>query len=186
MPIYPSNVGPGLFLPTTQLIDTQAISQNETIDDNFKQVMIRIVQAFNDYAYAINLKDTGMYNLTEFVTGQVYFPNPALTSTTAQAPVFRQVFRSVVNFGALPNTANKAVAHGLTITANTTFTAIYATATNTAAVFPVVASIPIPITFAATGNIIDLRVDSTNVNIETTFNATAYNVCYVVLEYIKN
>lgn len=182
MGIFPSNVGPGLFLPTTQLIDTQSIYDNENLDEDLKQIMIRMVQAFNDYANAINLKDTGIYNLAEFVSGNVYFPNPALKSTTREQPTFRQVFRIVVNFGALPNNANKAVAHGLTIDANTTFTAIYATATDTVGF----TAIPIPMQFVATTNKIDLRIDATNVNIQTNFNATNYNVCYVILEYLKN
>ncbi len=172
----------GQFLPTTQLIDIESVSQNDSMNEDLKQVIIRIVQAFNDYAQAINIKDTGMYPLAEFVTGQIYFPNPTLNSTTAQAPVYRQVFRTTVNFGALPNTMNKAVAHGITVDANTTFTHIYAAATKTTAAF---SAIPIPITFAATGDIIDLRVDGTNVNIETTFDATIYDTCYVVIEYIK-
>lgn len=180
MPMYPTNVGPGLFLPTTQIIDTQTIQDNPEVDQDLKQILIRVDQAFNDYAQAINLKDTGMYNLQEFVTGQVYFPNPALTSSTAQAPVFRQVFRSVVNFGALPNTALKSVPHGLTVTAALSWTSIYGTATN-----PVgLTGIPIPDTSIA-GNIAYLYVDATNVNIETNFNATAFTICYVVLEYIK-
>lgn len=178
---YPTNVGPGLFLPTTQIIDTQVLYDEPELNQNLKQILIRIVQAFNDYAQAINFKDTGIYNLQEFVTGQVFFPNPVLSSTTAQTPVLRQVFRSVVNFGALPNNANKAVAHGITITANTTFTAVYATATDTTGL----TALTIPQVLTATGNTLDLRVDATNVNIQTNFNATNYNICYVVLEFLK-
>lgn len=185
MPLYDESTGSGLFLPLTQLIDIQAIYSNKDLSEDLKQIMIRIVQAFNEYAQAINLKNTGIYDVQEFVTGQVYFPNPANGSISTDPKIFRQVARIVVDFGALPNNMNKAMPHGLTVTPNTTFTAIYATATNTAAVFPVVASIPIPITFTATGNIVDLRIDSTNVNIETNFNATVFNVCYVVLEFIQ-
>lgn len=178
MPMYPANVGPGLFVPTTQLIDI--IFDDESIPQNMKQVVIRIDQAFNDYAQAINLKDTGMYNLQEFVTGQVFFPNPALSSSTAQSPVLRQVFRSVVNFGALPNTATKSVAHGLTVTTQTTWVCLYATATDP------IALTGLDINYSdAAGNIITLTVDAVNVNIETNFNATAYTRCMVVLEFLK-
>lgn len=181
MPLYPANVGPGLFLPTTQIIDTQFIYDNEELNEDLKQILIRVVQAFNDHAQAVNLKDTGMYNLQEFVTGQVYYPNPNLSSLTGQTPVFRQVFRIVIDFGALPNNANKTVAHGLTFDANTTFTAIYATSTDSVGFV----AIPIPMQFTGSANKVDLRVDAVNVNIQTNFNATAFTTTYVVLEYIK-
>lgn len=182
MPIYPSNVSPGIFLPTTQLIDTQAIYNNDVLDEDLKQIMIRMVQALNDQATAINLKETGFYPLTEFVISNAYFPNPALNYRTGQVPVYRQVFRTTVNFGALPNTANKAVAHGITFNATTTFTRIYATATDNVGFN----AIPVPLQFAGSANKVDLRIDGTNVNIQTNFDATAFTTCYVVIEYIKN
>lgn len=172
----------GLFLPTTQLIDVKSVSNNEALDEDLKQVIIRIIQAFNDYAAAINVKDTGIYDLVEFVNGQIFFPNPALNSTTPQPPTFRQVFRIVINFGTLPNNMTKPVAHGLTIDANTSFTAIYATATKPTA--PQLA-FPIPNT-SITGNITYIYVDNTNVNIATNYDATDFTICYVVLEYIKS
>ena len=170
----------GQFLPTTQLIDIESVSQNGSLNEDLKQIIIRISQALTDYANAINIKDTGMYPLAEFVTGQIYFPNPALNSTTPQTPVYRQGLRTTVNFGALPNTINKAVPHGITVDANTTFACIYATATNTTAR----TGLPIPST-STTGNIVYLFIDATNVNITTNFDATAYNACLVVIEYIK-
>lgn len=175
----------GQFLPLTQIIDIEAIQSNEDIGDDFKQILIRIGQAFNDYALAINTKDTGIYTTEEFVTGQVYFPNPTLDSTTAQAPVQRQVFRKVIDFGALPNTANKTVAHGIIFDANVTFVNIYASATAITIGPLTISGIPVPLQFAGSANKVDLRIDATNVNIETNFNATAYTKCYVVIEYIQ-
>jgi hypothetical protein len=171
----------GQFLPLNQIIDIQAIYDDESIEQDLKQILIRIGIAFNDYALAINAKDTGIYTTEEFVTGQVFFPNPTLNSTTALAPVPRQVFRIVVDFGTLPNTANKAVAHNITFDANTTFVRAYATATDSVGFN----AIPIPMQFVASANKVDLRVDATNVNIQTNFNATAFTKCPVVIEYIQ-
>ncbi len=177
----PTNVLEGQFVPIGQIIDSQEINDNPKIEADLKQILIRIVQALENHAQSINLKDTGLYSLQEFVNGQVYFPNPALSSATAQLPTQRQVFRVTVNFGALPNAAVKTVAHGIVVDANTTFTHIYAAATDTTAF----QGIPVPMVFTATANSVDLQVDATNVIIETDFNATNYNVCYVVLEYIR-
>lgn len=86
-----------------------------------------------------------------------------------------------INFGTLPNTGTKSVAHNIPITVGVTFTRIYATASDTAG------SLYIPIPFVeTTGNEIQIDVDATNVNITTTSDRTNFTICYVVLEYIKN
>lgn len=172
----------GLFLPTTELFDIQRLRQEKISDEQLKEILIRIVQAFNDSNAAVNLKDTGVYSEEEYVNGQTFFPN------TAFPTVQRAVFRKVVNFGALPNAAPKTVAHGITINAfsqpDITFTRIYGCASDLVAPY----YIPIPFvdvsgTLAA-GNI-EIYVDNTNVVIETTGNGTNFTACYVVLEYIK-
>jgi hypothetical protein len=87
-----------------------------------------------------------------------------------------------VNFGALPNTATKSVAHGITITTATTFTRIYATASDTSGS----TYIPIPFSSPTLVSNIQITVDATNVNITTGSNRSNFNICYVVLEYIKS
>ncbi|MDX1532856.1 MAG: hypothetical protein R3230_01465 [Nitrosopumilaceae archaeon] len=177
---------PGLFLPTTELFDVGDLEQAGVTNERFRELLIRLSQAFNDANLATNLKDTGYYVTQEFVCGQVYFPNPALSSTTAQTPAFRQVFRKVINFGALPNVgAPKTVAHNITFDANVSFTRIYGTATD-----PVnFIALPLPylnVGGTGFGGNIELFVNSTHVSIEASVNATAFTTCYVVLEYLKN
>lgn len=130
---------------------------------------------------SLNSKEVAIFNEQEFATGQNWF-----NAANEQQPRFG--LRKVINFGALPNAGTKSVAHGITITANTSFTHIYATATNPTAVFPARFSVPIPYVNVATPTDgIELYVDSTNVNIvTTTANWTAFTTCYVVLEYLQN
>lgn len=145
------------------------------VTDDPKELIVRLYQYLNQMANAVNLKESGYYTLTEFVTGGLYFPNPALTSSQTQKAVYRPVFRLVVDFGALPNNTTSSVAHGLTIDSTYSFTHIYATASD-----PVnLLYFPIP----TTG--VTITVDDTNVNITTTSDLTAYTTCFVVLEYIK-
>lgn len=168
----------GLFLGTTPLFDLDNLEDPK----QSRELIIRLTQKINEIIIALNLKDTGYYYLTPFVNGQAYFPNPALTAKTSQQPVRRQVFRQVVNFGALPNTALKSVPHGLTPTTNWSFTRIYATASD-----PVnLVYFPIPNHFVGTGNQSDIDVDAVNVNIQTNYDASAFTICYVVLEYLQN
>jgi hypothetical protein len=86
-----------------------------------------------------------------------------------------------VNFGALPNNTTASVAHGISVTANTVFTRIYACGTN-----PNTKFVPIPYVNVGTpGDGVELWVDTTNVNIKTTTaNWTSYTAI-VVVEYLK-
>lgn len=122
-------------------------------------------------ANATNLRDISQYENVEVINGQQYF-------TSGNPQKKRQVYRKVINFGALPNAATKSVAHGITLSATSEFTRIYATATQ-----PNTSFLPIP--YASAADSIELSVDMTNVNITTVSNRTAYTICYVVLEYIK-
>lgn len=197
----------GAFIPTTNIYDIENISQIDINSPEFKNLLVRLRQSVNNMALVTNIKDSGYYVLAEFVNGQLFFKDPALTSQTAKSPTYRQVFRKVINFGALPNATSKSVAHGLDMTSTWTFTRIYGTASDTTALTYI--SIPFstgdsagtgtadlsgvkwsdttaPVTTApGTNDFIGIAVDSTNVVITTGSDRTSYTTCYVILEYIK-
>lgn len=174
-----SNVG--AFVPTTNVWDVGQLHDVDVTSPAFKELLVRLYQNINAIALALNIKDSGYYVTEEFVNGQVYFPNPSLSSQTSSKPVLRQVYRRVVNFGALPNTASKTVAHNLSITNGYTFTRIYGAASNTTGT----TYIPLPYSSPVLANNIELSVDATNVTITTGSNRTSFTTTYVVLEYIK-
>jgi hypothetical protein len=163
---YPNQANTGLFLPTSFPV---------VIPDDIEELVIRLYQDIGFICSTVNLKESAYYPLQEFVTGQVYFPNPLLKSTTSSAPAYRPTYRKVIDFGALPNAATKSVAHGITLSSNFSFTRIYATASNQTAL----TYFPIP------GNGVNITVDATNVNITTTVDLTAYTKVYVVLEFLN-
>lgn len=171
--LQPANEG--MYLPTSYIWDVAQLQSVNVNSPEFKELLVRMYQYIANMSVAINLKDTAYYYQGELVNGQQYFPNPALTSSTTPTADYRQVFRLVINFGALPNTGAKSVAHGLTPNSAWSFTRIYATASDTAGLN----YLPIPSLQA------NLTVNATNVTITTTANLTNYNLCYVVLEYIK-
>lgn len=175
----------GSFIPTNYIWD---VAQVESVDVNspeFKELLIRMYQNINNMILSLNLKDTGIYNTSPFVNSQVFFPNPSLDSSTSQTPEFRQVYRTVINFGALPAAGTLSQPHNITCTSNTTFTRIYGTASKTTAP---VSYIPIPYSSAtAVADNLELYVDGTNVNITTGgFDYSAYTVTYVILEYLQD
>jgi hypothetical protein len=174
----------GSFIPTNYVWDVAQVYSTDVTSPEFKELLVRMYQNINNMILALNLKDTGIYNTSPFINSQVFFPNPSLNSSTSQTPEFRQVYRTVINFGALPNAATKSVAHTITCTSNTTFTRIYATASKTTAPFSYI-PIPYSSTVAAADNV-ELYVDATNVNITTAINYSAYTTTYVILEYLQD
>ncbi len=166
----------GLFLPTNYIWDMQDINDIDVTSDNFKELLIRLYQNINSMCLAINLKDSGYYFPQEFVNGQVLFPNPNKNKKSS-----RQIFRNVVNFGALPLASSQSIPHGININGSYSFTRIYAVASN-----PIDLSyLPIPYASATLINNIELKVDDTNVTIITAADYSMYTICYVVLEYVK-
>lgn len=167
----------GLYFGTTNVWDVSAIADIDVTSPEFKELLVRLYQNINNISVALNLKDSALYIDTEFLNGQQYFSILNDPNTT------RMVFRKVVDFGALPNTATKSVAHGITVDANTTWTRIYGAATKPTVAY---AGIPLPYASPTDANEIELNVDATNVNVTTGSDRTAYTRCYIVLEYLKN
>jgi hypothetical protein len=176
----PLNQEVGLFVPTTNVWDVGPIYQANIDNPELVELLVRLYQNINNIAIALNLKDSGMYYPFEFINGQTFFPNPNNSSATQINPSQRQVYRQLVVFGALPNSGTKSMPHGIIVSSMTTFTRVYATASDTTGF----TYIPIPYVDTGGSNIA-LNVDATNVNITTTSNRTNFNVCYVVLEYLQ-
>lgn len=165
----------GSFIPTSFSWELSQLQDTE-LDPKLKSLMVRLYQNLNLMAIALNTKDTGLYYPMEFVCGQQYFP-----SATNQLNSPRQVFRKIIDFGALPNTATKSVAHGVTINANTSITRIYGAATTPSTSF-------IPLPFASPTALIDniqLDMDATNINVTTGKDQTAYTTCYIIIEFLQ-
>ena len=171
----------GLYVPSTYIWD---VAQLQTIDINspeFRELLIRLYQNINSITVALNLKDSGYYDTQEFVTGSQLFPNPSLISSSSTTPSFRNIYRTIVNFGALPNAGSKSVAHGIAITSGFSFVKIYGAASDQTALN----FIPLPYASPTLINNIQIDVDATNVTITTGSNRTNFTISYIILEYIK-
>ena len=129
----------GSFVATTNIYDIDRLQRGEPTIKDLKTVLVRLRQTINDIAISNNKKFSGIFVKEEFLNGNVWFKDPTLNSTTTKAPILRQEFQIVVDFGALPNTATKSVAHGLTLGSTWMFTRIYGCATD-----PSTGALPIP------------------------------------------
>lgn len=168
----------GVYVPTTDLFDVTYIQQLDVNTPEFKELIIRLSQRTNQLALALNTKETGMYSLNEFLTSQVFYPDPALTSMTSATPIYRQAYRIVVIFGALPNAGTKAVAHNIPADATYTFTRIWGVANNTNG-----NRIPLPFSSPILNENIKLYCDNTNIYVTSAIDYSAYTVTNIMLEY---
>ncbi len=170
----------GAYVATTNIWDPQNI-YSSNLPDEMKEILVRMYQNLNLMANVLNVKETGQYtNEFPMITSQQWFPNPLLNSNSTTTPTQRNVFRTVINFGALPAAGTKSVAHNITCTTAVTFTHIYATASDTTGFN----YIPLPYASPVLADNIELSVDATNVNIKVGKNRSNFNICYVVLEYL--
>lgn len=176
----------GAFVPTTQQYDVSHLATIDVTSPEFREFIVRLRQYVNNIALVLNIKDSGYYLPFEFVNGQLWFADPNLSDITpnSPSPTLRQVFRMVVNFGALPNNTSKSVPHTIpAITTSSTFTItrLYASASDTTSFV----YIPIPYASTAADNI-ELSMDATNVTITTQSNRTNFDTCYVIIEYLRH
>jgi len=172
-----SSGGEGAFVPTTYIWDATELATVDVTSDRFKEILVHLFQNINLIQTTLNLKDSAHYDTGEFVNGQLFFPSSSAGSSSVSASNRRQVYRKVINFGALPFIGPKYVAHGLTVTAGYTFTRIYGAASDTTN------KKYTPIPNVATN--INLEVNATNVKIHTGGDFRSYDTTYVILEYLK-
>lgn len=170
----------GANVNTTNVWDPSSIPSQ--LDPVLREFFIRMYQNLNLMANVLNVKETGQFPTQfETVNGQQYFSNPANTSATNAKAIERPVYRTTVNFGALPNAGLKSVAHGIPFTAAFSATRIYGAASDTTGL----TYIPLPFASPVLNENIKLDVDAVNVNVTTGINRTNYNLCYIVIEYLK-
>lgn len=170
----------GARIPTNFIWDVQRLNEVDVNTPQFKELLVRLYQNLNLMANVINAKETGLFDVDIILNGQSWFPNPNYSSTTAAVAKPRSGLRLVINFGALPNTGTKSVAHGIDITANTVITHLYGAATN-----PSTSFIPIPYASPTSANNIELNMDAMNINITTGSNRSAYTTTFVVINYLQ-
>ena len=164
----------GAFVPTTFILDVAKIQEVNVNSEEFKELLVRLYQNLNRMSLVLNVKESAYYALNQFVPGQLFFPDTTAGSLVQQN--YRSTTRLVINFGALPSSGVKPVAHNININSAVTFTRIYATASDTTGFN----YIPIPSVNAT------IAVDATHVTITTTANLSNYNITYVIVEFLTS
>lgn len=172
-----SNIGS--FIGTTNVWDVSELYEVDINSDQFKELLVRLYQNVNNIALALNTKESGYYPLNEFMTGQLYFSN--MTPQPMTTPVFRQVYRTTVNFGPLPNAGALSVPHNIQINQGFTATHIYGAATNAGAT----KMIPLPYSSPTLNKNIQVDINQTTITITTGIDYSNFINTYMVVEYMK-
>ena len=153
----------------------------DVVPEKWEDAQPFLVEQLKKISNAVNIRDIGWYLDEELLTGKAFIPTTGMGGG-ATNQVFRQVFRKVIDFGALPNAGSKSVAHGISFTNSFTLTSLSASATNPTGLN----ALPIPyIDPTALNTGISLSMDATNVTITTGINRSAYTRCYVTIEYMQ-
>ena len=172
----------GLFVGTTNVWDVSELYGLQNVDPQLQEILVRLYQNLNLMSLVLNIKDSGYYDRREFVTGQLYSPNdkvPPSTFDTSDS-LYRQGLRKWILFTALPNATSVQVAHGISITANTTWIKILGAATNPTTLD----GIPLPYVSLTPNASIEVDVDMTYVTITTAADYSAYSG-EIILEYLQ-
>lgn len=171
----------GGYVITTTIWDPSQIYQ-ANLSPELTQLFVTMYQNLNLMSLVLNAKETATYpNQFETVTNGAYFPNPAYSSATPVKATLRNVFRTTVNFGALPNAGTKSVAHNIPFNGSFSATRIYGAASDTTGL----TYIPLPYASPTLNENIKLDVTATQVTVTTGINRSNYNLCYIVIEYLK-
>jgi len=163
------------FEPTNSL--EVPLNENVSFPKEWENFLPIITRFYRDVARKVNDKDRAYYTDEEIVNSQKFYDD-----TNRQS--FHNLYRKVIDCGALPNAGTKTVAHNIAgINNNWMFTRIYGTAREPAGAALRPFFIPLP--NAGPSYQVELMVDTTNVNITTAVNLSAFTQSYVILEYWK-
>ncbi len=151
----------------------------EQYNDDFR---LQLRKYLNDIVISLNVKEAGFHVENEVPTGGLFIPTFS-TDTNANLE-YRPMFRTVVDFGALPNNGTKTVPHGITTTQDYSIIKLQGGATEPG-VSTINSALPLPMDGIPNNERVSLQIDATNVIIRTSMNRTNYTRTFIVIEYIK-
>lgn len=148
----------------------------DVIPEKWDDARIILVEQLKRLANGVNGREISYFLDEELLAGKFFIPG------VNNNQAFRSVLRTVVIFGALPNSGTKSVPHNITVDQNFTLTDLWASATKPTVAY---ASLNIPYASPTLNKNIEINLDATNVNITTAIDYSAYTVTYVVIEYLQ-
>ena len=157
----------------SQIVNQLPISVDFSVDP--QQFLIQLNLLYKKIASSVNSRELGFYFTEETATFQEYFePNNPQGR--------RNVYRKVIDFGALPAAGSSTAAHSISFDSNYRLTRLYGASSDPTGLL----YIPLPYASPTLANNIELSLDSTNVIVTVGTDRSAFTTTYVVIEYTKN
>jgi hypothetical protein len=128
-----------------------------------------IVEQLKKVSNAINIREIGWFLDEELLSGKAFIPGLNNIMDGGSSQVFRQIFRKVVDCGALTSGV-KNVPHGITFDNNFTLIQLWVSATNSTTFQAITMSDPQ-----------NVDMDATNININS---PAVYDRSFAVIEYL--
>lgn len=139
------------------------------LSEDPKELRFDINDLYQTIASAVNNKVGGLYVPQEKINSQQYFKS-------GNVQQYRNIYRMVVDFGALPNAGTLSKPHNISgWNSSYRLTSCYGGATSSGTL----EAVPLP------NEGIFLKINSTNVIITTTADYSMYTACTIVIEYAK-
>ena len=145
----------------------------DVVPEDWQDARPFFVEALKRISFAVNVREVGNFFAYENLTGQQFAP------TISQEGNYRDVYRKIINFEALPNATTKSVAHGINYTSAFTLVNLWISATD-----------PVGLTsfslqyYSIAASDIKLNLTSTNVVVQTASDYSAYTRSFVIIEYL--
>lgn len=147
----------------------------DVVPEKWEEARELLLEYLKKVSFAVNAREIGFFLDEELLSGKALFPGVS----TPNSQAFRTMLRKVIDFGALPNSTTKSIAHGIAIDSNFRIVQMYLGASDTTGLTGFGCSYWSKNLSAA----INLNYDVTNVNVTTTQDYSNFNQCLVVLEY---
>lgn len=139
------------------------------LSEDPKEFRYDLNDQYQGIASAVNSKIGGLYVPQEKINSEQYFD-------PLNVQKMKNVYRMVVDFGSLPNTTSKSVAHNISgWNKNYRLTSAWGASTDPVAL----EALPIP------NDGILLSINSTNVTVTTTSNLSSFTATTIVIEFTK-
>ncbi len=128
-----------------------------------------IVEQLKKISNAVNIREIGWFLDEELLSGKAFIPGQNALTDGGSSQVFRQIFRKVIDCGALVIGSNT-IPHGITFDANFTLIQLWVSATNSTTLQAITMSDPQNVT-----------MDATNINITS---PGAFDRSFAFIEYL--
>lgn len=152
------------------------LTESIVLPEDESQFRIKLKDTLQEQARVINKKTNNQFEEIELLNGETY---PGINPQSKN-----EIFRKIINTGALPNASTKIIAHGISgINNNWYFVHIYGTAMEPAGVGNRPFYIPLP--NSGSSYQVELMIDNTNINITTITNLSGFTKSFIILEYYK-